>query len=269
MTAKILLFCNYKGGVGKTTTSCMAAFQFAKMGLRTLLIDLDAQGNSTDLMTTTHDLYNRRKLNIERRLVYGDYYSDMKSCIYNIVPNLDLIGNGIDGARYGEELLLKYRRDEIAKAEHFKKLVEPLREDYDIIILDIPPTISTISDIAVYVSDFAVLVVQTQAHSLQGAQRMLTYLDEITTKLETGITILGVLPVIFKTNSINDSEVLNAVTRIFGEENVLNDHVTQGERLKRYMLTGITDNKHDAHDKRVHAKYFSIANDILERMEGV
>ena len=91
-----------------------------------------------------------------------------------------------------------------------------------------------------------------------------------TYKEEVDFDILGILPVLLKNTSKVDQTILEQAKREFGEENIFNNVVKNMERVKRYDMIGITnpdsDARHDMHDKKVHALYSQITNELLERL---
>lgn len=271
--SEVVVFCNFKGGVGKTTNSCMVAYELAKMGKKTLLVDLDPQGNATDIMINTYYRFkegndDEAKFELGYTLMDLIKMQNLSVGVHHILPNLDLLPSAIDLVKYNAFLILNYVDKPVEKAQHFDKLLEPLKANYDYIIIDVPPTVSETTDSVLYTSDYAVFVVETQSHSLQGSQRMLRYFAEAVEVLDTEIEILGVLPVIMKVKAPVDTAILQSMKEIFGEEEVMPQNVRYMERLKRYGLMGITDNKSDVHDKRVHSLYKEITLELLNRMHS-
>mgnify|MGYP003543143798 FL=1 len=128
-----------------------------------------------------------------------------------------------------------------------------------------PPTISIITDSALYASNFVVVVLQTQERSLQGAEGFTTYLQTLIDDYDADLDILGILPVLWKNGAAVDIQTLDTAKEIFGEHNIFQQVVKQMERLKRFDMTGITEN--DMHDKNVIASYIKVATEFIQRLD--
>ena len=166
-----LLFYNFKGGVGKTTISVLAADHFSRAGKKVLLVDLDAQAsatlffeNSYGAITPTRSLFNSLQK------------ESLRPSICHLDDNLDLIPGDWDMSLWNQTLEKLPQRDRNLVLKHF---LEPLQNDYDYIILDVPPTLSTLVNNAVLASDYIILVLQTQSSSYEGVLRTAKYLSQL------------------------------------------------------------------------------------------
>lgn len=145
-------------------------------------------------------------------------------------------------------------------------MLDSVKNDFDFIFIDVPPTSSIITDSALYASDFVVVVLQTQERSLQGAEVFTQYLQGLIDDYGANLDIIGILPVLLKNGAAVDLATLENAKEIFGEENLFDIVVKNMERLKRFDITGITDN--DMHDRRVHNSYKAIAEEFIERLNA-
>lgn len=266
---KVLSFANFKGGVGKTTTTALVSYNLAKMGFKTLVIDFDAQANLTSLFLKTKAPANSEEIiTIERGLMSAiNDDIPLTEVTIEITEHLDLIANAVDFSFYPRFLERNFEK-EIDRISFFRKKIEPLRELYDYIFIDVPPTLSLLNDTAFYACDQIIVVLQTQERSLTGAEVFIQYLQEtLVDEFHSRVDIAGILPVLSKKGGAVDEYVLEAIKEGFGEENLFNEKVQIMERLKRFDVTGITDNDKDIHDIRVHEKFTSIAKEILNRIE--
>lgn len=199
---------------------------------------------------------------------------DITSIETEIMPNLSLLPSYIDFANYSTFLDLTYglveetdpRYSEITsnKINHFKSLLAPLKEQYDYIFIDVPPTKSYITDSAVLASDYVLIVLQTQELSLDGAVEYLSDLQKLANEFNGNFEIVGVLPVLMDGNASLDNFVLENATNIFGSENMFNIKIPNMARLKRFDNTGITE--FDRHDKKVIDLYDLVSNELIERI---
>ncbi|EAC3669535.1 ParA family protein, partial [Listeria monocytogenes] len=137
--------------------------------------------------------------------------------------------------------------------------------------IDVPPTLSSYTDSALYSSDYTIIVLQTQERSLVGAEAYVKYLQELIDNYHADFDILGVLPVLLKNNAAVDISTLENAKESFGEQNLFKTVVKNMERLKRYDLIGIVDpevdGSADMHDKRVLNLYKNVTTELLERLD--
>ena len=289
--ATTLLFGNMKGGVGKTTNSVMVAYQLAKMGYKTLVCDLDPQANATQLLRRTYGLqHDGADLKIDKTMMVALSEQDIKSAIVNIMGNLDLLPSSEDFKSYPDFLEITFMPDkekieenpsslqsEMAtvkeqRISYFAKQLEKVKDDYDVVVIDVPPTLSVFTDSAIYATDEVVIVLQTQQRSLDGAETFFEYLQQMYNSYEdVDFDILGVLPVLLKTRSGLDDQILEDAKEDFGEDALFEQIIHHMERLKRYDRTGIADHeltKADIHDRKIHYIYSELTKEIVERLKS-
>lgn len=264
MSAKILTFGNFKGGTGKTTNSTMIGFELSNRNKKVLLLDLDPQGNATNLYLKTKSTLDGEVVIFDTTLMSAIKNEDLFSAIINIKENLDVLPSATDFSLFPRymEFLPNYED----RVRYLSTLIEPLRNKYDYIIIDIPPTISLITDSALFMSDYCIIVLQTHERSLQGAEAFINYIqNDVIDKFKAPtLDVLGVLPVLLKNGAPVDVSTLENAKNEFGEENMFQTTIRNMERLKRYDITGITDE--DMHDKRVSQVYIEVTDELLQRI---
>ncbi len=267
---------NYKGGVGKTKNCIMIAYSLANKGYKTLVIDLDPQGNASTVLGRTKQQQDVNNFfTFESTLMTAVKRNCLKDSIVTIFNNLDLLPSYIDFANYPLFLDLEFgvsdpesknfKEIDSDKKQYFKKLLEPVKEDYDFILIDVPPTKSIFTDSAVLASNYILLVLQTQELALDGAMVYLKDLKGLAVDYNADFEICGILPVLLDNNSSLDKLVLKLAKERFGKENVFNVEIPQMARLKRFDNTGITN--FDRHDRKVIDLYVKVADELLERIE--
>lgn len=265
--AKIITFGNFKGGTGKTTNSTMFANELSNRGIKTLLIDMDPQGNATNLFLKTKNYLTDELTIFEKTLMSAISDEDLVSAVITIKDNLDLLPSSADFSlfpRYMEKI-----PNYAERVETFAKLLAPVKENYDYIIIDIPPTISLITDSALFASDYCIIVMQTHERSLQGAEAFIRYIqDEVIDNFQAPrLDVLGILPVLLKNGAPVDVNTLEEAISIFGQNNVFKNTIRNMERLKRYDITGITSD--DKHDKKVLKVYQDATDEVLAKIAEV
>lgn len=289
--ATTLLFGNMKGGVGKTTNSVMVAYQLAKMGYKTLVCDLDPQANATQLLRRTYGLqHDGADLKIDKTMMVALSEQNISSAIVSIMDNLYLLPSSEDFKSYPDFLEITFMPDKEIIAEnpsslqsematvkeqrisYFAKQLEKVKDDYDVVVIDVPPTLSVFTDSAIYATDEVVIVLQTQQRSLDGAETFFEYLQQMYNSYEdVDFDILGVLPVLLKTRSGLDDQILEDAKEDFGEDALFEQIIHHMERLKRYDRTGIADHeltKADIHDRKIHYIYSELTKEIVERLKS-
>lgn len=285
-----ILYGNMKGGVGKTTNSVMTAYQLAKLGYKTLVCDLDPQANATQLLRRTYGLQNGTDLQIDKTMMVALAEENIKPAIVNIMDNLYLLPSSEDFKNYPDFLEMKYMLDkekveagnsntlqsEMSKVKeqriaYFAQQLAKVRDEYDFVIIDVPPTLSIFTDSAIYATDFVIIVLQTQQRSLDGAETFFEYLQQMYNDYANiDFDILGVLAVLLKNNVGLDNQILKDAEADFGKDMLFNQIIRHMERLKRYDRTGIAEKgltKYDMHDTRLHYIYNTLTKEIIVRLK--
>ena len=285
-----ILYGNMKGGVGKTTNSVMTAYQLAKLGYKTLVCDLDPQANATQLLRRTYGLQHGTDLQINKTMMVALTEENIKSAIVNIMDNLYLLPSSEDFKNYPDFLEMKFMLDkekiesgdsttlqsEMSKVKeqrisYFAQQLAKVRDEYDFVIIDVPPTLSIFTDSAIYATDFVIIVLQTQQRSLDGAETFFEYLQQMYNDYaDIDFDILGVLAVLLKNNVGLDNQILKDAETDFGKDMLFNQIIRHMERLKRYDRTGIAEKgltKYDMHDTRLHYIYNTLTKEIVARLK--
>lgn len=270
--ARVISIGNFKGGVGKTTTTVFEGYETAALGYKTLVIDMDVSRDGTEMLyDMMADVYGKDvQAIIEGKDTFfsGLSKGDLSNAIIPVMENLDLLPSDGDLVNYPDFLNSEYEQ-KYEKVFHFKNLLDKIKDDYDYIFIDVPPTINNMYvDSAIAASEYMLIVVQTQMKSLRKAIKYATYLEEKRTEFDLDFRALGVLAVLWEKDETYDSEVLELIYDNFGRENVYETTVRKLKRIKRYEWTGITNNPRDPHDRTVHSMYTDVAKETIRRIEA-
>lgn len=256
---------NYKGGVGKTTNSVLIGYTLAKKGVKTLVVDLDPQANATKtlMLTKMASEDDGNITTIDKTIMRAIAEGDLSDIQTKVMDNLYLLPSNIDFEEFPRYL---FKNSLNQKEEDFfiDSLLKPLKENYDIIIIDVPPMSKEVTRNAVTTSDYILISLQTQERSLTGAENYISELNKINSAYDLDLTVVGLLPVLLKNKGTVDEYILETAKESFGEDNIFKAIIPQMERIKRFDVNGITDK--DRHDEKVLKKYRQVTDELIERL---
>ncbi|MBC1403088.1 ParA family protein [Listeria booriae] len=264
MSGKVYVVGNFKGGVGKTKVVTMLAYQSAvTKNKKTLVVDLDPQGNATSVLARTGNITS-----IDKSITEGFKHENLVDQVTNIIDNLDLIPANTAFRNLSKILIEKYPDDENAQVFYLRELLEPLKEHYDAIYIDVPPTISDYSDTAMLAADYCIIVLQTQELSLDGASTYIAYMQYLADTYDSNLNVLGLIPMMLRKGGRVDEEILQQAKEKYGN-NVLNTVINYQERLKVYDVEGISmkynvNGKLDMWDKKAHQVFENVLAELEE-----
>ncbi|MEE6693752.1 MULTISPECIES: ParA family protein [Lactobacillaceae] len=261
--ALTIVIGNQKGGVGKTTNTYLIAYTLAKMGIHTLVADLDPQANATKTLMLTKSQQEDTVYSIKKTLMVGVQEKDLTDLPVKIMDNLDLIPSYIDFQDF-TKYLYQNTNNEYEETHLLEPLFNPLKKKYDVILLDVPPFSIEITRNAVIFSDFALISLQTHDDSLSGAEEYVNTLSKLQQEYQLDIEVIGILPMLHDARNGVDQTIIQSAKDEFGAENVFTNIVTQMARIKRFPINGITDK--DRFDKRVLDKYQQVTDELLSRI---
>lgn len=252
---------NFKGGVGKSKTVEMLAYDSAYFKKRrTLVIDLDPQGNASSVLLNTGGIESYSKT------IYDAIVdNDIKSAIIPVLENLDVVVADKSFAEFPRYAYMKYS-EEKQQINIIKELIKPIKHDYDVIYIDVPPTISIYSDNAISASEFVIIVLQTQTKSLEGANNYIEYMNLLIEKFNISLEVAGIIPYMMQKNSNVDKAVLALAKEMYGDF-LLESIVHYQERLKMYDVDGISYHYHkngnvDQWDEKAHAPFIQMLEEL-------
>lgn len=202
---RIISFANQKGGVGKTTTCVNVASFMALMGKKVLLVDLDPQGNATSNLGFTKD----GKFNSIYQVMSEE--KPVEEAIYETkVQNLSIIPANIDLAGVEVELVYMNQREFV-----IKKIFEKIKDNYDYITIDCPPSLGLLTINAFTASDAVIIPIQCEFFALEGLSQLMNTIRLVKKKLNPNITVDGVVLTMRDSRSNLGKQVAEEISKFF------------------------------------------------------
>lgn len=251
--ARIIGVANQKGGVGKTTTAINLAASFAVLEYRTLLVDADPQANSTtgvgfDLHNVTHSLYDCMVNNVQAQEVI----------LKSEIPNLDLIPSHIDLVGAEIEMINYPHRENVLKG-----IIEPIRDNYDFIVIDCSPSLGLITVNALTAADSVIVPVQCEFFALEGLGKLLNTIKIVQSRLNPELQIEGILMTMYDGRLRLCNQVVSEVRRHF-DEMVFSTIIHRNTRLSEAPSVGKPVILYDA-DSKGAINYLNLAKEVLQK----
>ena len=176
---KVISIINHKGGVGKTTTTANLGGSLTQKGYRVLLVDLDGQANLTMSLGLSSDL---------KDTIYSSMKSGKSLPIYKNKEGLEIVPSCLDLSAIETELMNEPGRELILKS-----LLANIREKYDYILIDCPPSLSLLSLNALTASDGIIIPVQAQYLAMRGMDKLVNIINKVRNRINPSLSIYGIL----------------------------------------------------------------------------
>ncbi len=207
--ARVIAMCNQKGGVGKTTTTINLGAALAEVGRKVLLVDFDPQGAlSVGLGVPTHQLdvtiYN---LLVERGHDVRDVIQGTRT------PGLDIIPANIDLSAAEVQLV-----GEVAREMVLARVLRPLLDDYDVILVDCQPSLGLLTVNALTAAHGVVIPLECEFFAMRGVALLVETIEKICDRLNPRLTVDGILATMYDGRTLHSREVVRSVVDHFGDQ---------------------------------------------------
>lgn len=250
---KVIAIANQKGGVGKTTTAVNLSACLGKRGKKTLIIDIDPQGNTTS------------GLGVDPRNVELSIYD----CIINDVgmsevilktefDNLWICPSNINLAGAELELVMKEDREYV-----LKNAISEIKDKFDFILIDCPPSLGLITLNSFTATDSILVPIQCEYYALEGLSQLTNTIKMVKKRLNPELSMEGVLPTMFDARTNLSIQVVDEVKKFFGNK-VYRTIIPRNVRLSEAPSFGQPIIEYDKHSRGAEC-YMDLADEVIER----
>ena len=251
---KIIAFANQKGGVGKTTSAVNIAASVGILGKSVLLIDLDPQGN-----TTSGVGINKKNLKSTSYELLIDEIDAAQAIVETEFKNLSVIPSNISLA--GAEFDL-YQLDN--REYRLKKQLEAVKDNYDYIFIDCPPSLGMITVNALAAADAVIIPMQCEYYALEGLSQLMITIRKIKQLYNPGLEICGILITMFNGRLILTMQVISELKKYYSDK-LFKTPVSRNVKLSEAPSFGKPVYYHDKTSKGA-VEYLEVAKELIERI---
>ena len=248
---RIISLLNHKGGVGKTTSAINIGAGLVELGKKILLIDLDPQANLT------------LSLGVGRQpsTIYEAIRGESELVPFTVKENMDVITSTLDLSGAEMELIHEAGREFI-----LRELFEPIRENYDFIIIDCPPSLGLLTLNALTSSDYVYIPLQAEFLALQGLAKIKQVIQKVKLRLNKKLQIAGVFATMYDARKVLNRDVVETIEKYFGDlvfDTKIRDNVALAEApAQRKDIFEYSRGSAGAED------YLALCKEILKRTEA-
>ena len=252
---RIIAVANQKGGVGKTTTAINLSAALAERGQNVLIVDVDPQGNTTSG-------YGVDKNNLDNTIyeLILDDCTVTEAILKNVIDKVDMIPSNVNLAAAEIELIGVEQKEFI-----LKQALDFVRDDYDFIILDCPPSLSILTVNAMTAADSVLVPIQCEYYALEGLSQLIHTINLVKERLNPRLDIEGVVFTMYDARTNLSLQVVENV-KSHVEQPVYKTIIPRSVKLAEAPSYGAPISLYDPRSAGAEA-YRSLAEEIIERKE--
>lgn len=255
MSAVTIAVTNQKGGVGKTTTAVNVSYYLAKAGHRVLLIDFDPQGNATSGLGIEKSQLDASVLEVmEQNATINDVKIDLQFKNLAIVPARSELANAEPG--------LASMPDRFTR---LKAAVDSVHDDYDFIIIDVPPSLGLLTVNALTAAKYVLLPVQAEFFAMEGLGQLLETIQLVRQKLNPTLELIGVLVTMYDVRTTLSAQVYAEIAKHFPGK-VFETKIPRNVRLAEAPSNGLPIGSYDGLSKGARA-YKAATKELIGRIK--
>jgi len=249
----VIAVVNQKGGVGKTTTTVNLSTSLALKGLKVLVVDLDPQGNCSSSFGVEKESLSRHAYH----LLLG-HASLGEVIVGTALEGLSLIPTNTDLAGAEIELV-----SEMGRESRLKEALEPHLRDYDVVLMDCPPSLGLITLNALTASTGVLVPLQCEYFALEGVSQLLRTLELVQARINPRVSLSGVILTMFDRRNKLTFQVQEEVEAFFGEA-VFKTTIPRNVKLSESPSHGMPVALYDSRSSGARA-YEQLADEFIER----
>lgn len=250
---RTIAVANQKGGVGKTTTAINLSACLAEKNKKVLMIDIDPQGNTTSGLGVDK--------NSAENTIYELFLDEcsLKDCIQNsVMENLTVIPSNINLSGAEIELISMEEKEYLLKNK-----LDQIKDDYDFIIIDCPPSLNLLTVNAMVAADTVLVPIQCEYYALEGLSQLMHTIDLIKERLNPKLEIEGVVFTMYDARTNLSSQVVENVKENLNKK-IYKTIIPRNVRLAEAPSYGMPINMYDGRSAGAEAYRF-LAEEVIER----
>lgn len=251
--AKVIAVANQKGGVGKTTTAVNLSAALGLLGKRTLLVDIDPQGNSTSGVAV-----DKRKTKYSTYNILVDDIKAEECVVKTQFQNLDLLPSSLDLAAAELEIVDLPKRE-----SRLKNALAPIKQNYEYLIIDCPPSLGLITTNALTAADTILVPIQCEYYALEGLSQLMNTVRRVKRQFNELLDIEGVLLTMYD-GRLNLTQQVVAEVKQYFPRKVFATHIPRGVRVSEAPSYGMPVMYYDKSSKGSEA-YIALGQEIIKK----